>query len=147
MNAAPVDKRLVTLFGAMGLALFFCCFQPTNVVSAEVPENASPTAFVGQYMAALMAGDTDMVLNLLGPDLAARYRRALSGPYYADHLRSVYQGAEVLDISHSRDSAGLEIVAVVRFDDGETRRIAFELQRRTDRTSAGFQVLAEREMP
>jgi len=111
-------------------------------------EAVAATGFVEQYFEALRQGDTAAVLDMLGPELRERYKSALSNPKYAEHLRSIYQGAELYDVAYGDQPLGAVVTASLRFPDGELRRIQFRLERRSVQDdSAGLAIVSEQELP
>lgn len=134
------------------LALTVCIsvfmLQSVYAESAGKIDANIATGFIEQYFDALGQGDTETVLAMLGPELRQRYERVLSSPYYGEHLRSTYRGAELNDLAYEDRPSGAVMIASLRFSDGELRRIQFGLERRDGKVeSSDLEIVSEQELP
>lgn len=77
------------------VVVIFMTLLCSSVATADTRLEENAQNLVSQYLAALIQGDTELLLDSIGGDLLERRRVLLQNPDYSTYLTEVYMGASV----------------------------------------------------
>ena len=85
----------------------------SSVATADTRLEEKAQNLVSQYLAALIQGDTELLLDIIGGDLLESRRTLLQNPDYSTYLTEVYAGASLSVASSKQLSVNSVAVDVV----------------------------------
>jgi len=118
-------KRTAVIFFL--LAIFgFAAAQDNRMVNA----GASAKHVVNQYLTALVQGDTNTVVGLLGGNFLQNRKRLLSNPTYPTRLQEIYSNVTYSIIGHQVLNISMVTVDVnIVWSDSKEEKYRFLLKR------------------
>ena len=79
----------------LAVAAFYMTLLCSSVATGETRLEENAQKLVSQYLVALIQGDTEQLLDIIGGDLLESRRTLLQNPDYSTYLTEVYADASV----------------------------------------------------